>query len=97
MIVEIHCIPSPTGDDTERYANVHAAIAVIEASGLAYEVGPLGTSIEGDPDKVWPLLRQVHEATMDNGATSCISVVKVAEQRRSDAPTMTSLTDRYRP
>lgn len=97
MIVEIQCIPSPTGDDTDRYANVHAAIEVISASGLAYEVGPLGTSIEGDPDKVWPLLRRIHEATMVNGATGCISVVKIAEQRRSDAPTMTSLTDRYRP
>lgn len=96
MIVEIHCIPSPSGTDTVRYANVHAAIEVISASGLAYEVGPLGTSIEGDPDQVWPLVRQVHEATIENGATGCISVVKIAEQRRSDAPTMTSLTDRYR-
>jgi uncharacterized protein YqgV (UPF0045/DUF77 family) len=96
MIIEIQCMPNPSGTETERYAHVHAAIEVVQASGLDYEVGPLGTSVEGDPDVLWPLLRAVHEATLDAGATSCISVVKVAEQRRSDAVTMASLTDRYR-
>lgn len=96
MIVEIQVLPTPAGTDTDRYANVHAAIEVIQASGLAYEVGPLGTSIEGPPDAIWALLRAVHEATLDAGATGCISVIKLAEQRRADAITMTELTDRYR-
>lgn len=96
MIAEIQVLPTPSGTDEDRYANVHAAIEVIESSGLAYEVGPLGTSVEGQPDEIWPLLRRVHEATLDAGASSCISVVKVADSRRSDAPTMSTLTDRYR-
>lgn len=96
MIVEIQVLPTPSGTDTDRYAHVHAAIEVIERSGLTFEVGPLGTSIEGEPDQVWPLLRQVHEATLTAGATSSLAVIKLAEFRRDDAPTMTSLTDRYR-
>lgn len=96
MIIEIQCMPNPSGSETERYAHVHAAIEVVQSSGLAYEVGPLGTSVEGEPDELWPLVRAVHEATFDAGATSCISVVKVAEERRHDAVTMASLTDRYR-
>jgi uncharacterized protein YqgV (UPF0045/DUF77 family) len=96
MIVEIQVLPSPAGDATAPYAHVHAAIAVIEASGLAYEVGPLGTSLEGPPDAVWPLLRAVHEACLDAGADSAIAVIKVAENRTEAAPTMRSLTDRYR-
>ncbi len=97
MIVEIQCLPSPSGDAVDRYAYVHAAIEVIEQSGLTYEVGPLGTSIEGSADEVWPLVRLVHEATMDAGAASCVSVIKVAEQRSSPTLTMSGLTDRYRP
>lgn len=97
MIVEIQVLPSPAGNATGPYAHVHAAIEVIEASGLAYEVGPLGTSLEGPPDAIWPLLRKVHEACLDAGANSAIAVIKVAENRTDTAPTMHSLTDRYRP
>lgn len=96
MIIEIQCIPTPIGSDDDRYANVHAAIQVVESSGLAFEVGPLGTTVEGDPDDLWPLVRRVHEATMAAGATSCISVLKIAESRSEDASTMASLTSRYR-
>lgn len=96
MIIEIQVLPSPGGTSDERFSNVHAAITVIEESGLHYEVGPLGTSIEGSPDELWPLLRKVHEAPLEAGAQGCISVVKIAEHHDDDAPTMTSLTDRYR-
>jgi uncharacterized protein YqgV (UPF0045/DUF77 family) len=96
MIVEIQCIPDPAGTADEPFARVHAAIEVIESSGLDYEVGPCGTSIEGPPDQLWPLLRAVHEATLVAGADHCISVIKVFEQTGSDRVTMTSLTDRYR-
>ncbi len=75
---------------------MHAAIEVIERSGLDYEVGPLGTSVEGHPDDVWPLLRRVHEATMEAGANGCLSIVKLFEQRGAGQATMAGLTDRYR-
>ncbi len=96
VIAEIQCIPSPAGTPEVPYAHVHDAIEVIRRSGLAYEVGPVGTSIEGEPDQVWPLLRKVHETCLAAGATKCISVVKVFEQTDDDPATMASLTDRYR-
>lgn len=79
MIVEIQCLPSPAGTPEDPHAYVEAAIAVIEGSGLHYEVGPLGTSLEGEPDDVWPLLRQVHEACLAAGAGSAVAVIKVAQ------------------
>ncbi|HUF33059.1 MAG TPA: thiamine-binding protein [Acidimicrobiales bacterium] len=97
MITEIHCLPRPTGTDEERYAYVHAAIAVIEASGLTFEVGALGTTVEGEPDEVWPLLRRVHDACLAAGADSVITVIKVAQWAVPEgAPSIASLTDRYR-
>ncbi len=79
MIVEIQVLPSPAGRGHDTYAHVEAAIAVIARSGLTYEVGPLGTSVEGDPEQIWSLLRAVHEAPLAAGALSTISVIKVAE------------------
>ena len=51
MIVELQCIPNPPGTPDRRYAHIEAAIAVIEASGLRYEVSALGTAVEGSPDE----------------------------------------------
>jgi uncharacterized protein YqgV (UPF0045/DUF77 family) len=97
VIVEIQCLPQPPGTDEVRYAHVHAAIEVISSSGLHHEVGALGTTVEGDPDQLWPLLRRVHEACLASGADGVVSVVKVAQTAADrPGPTMDSLTDSYR-
>lgn len=96
MIVEIQVLPSPSGTDDEPYAHVHAGIEVITGSGVTYEVGPLGTSLEGEPEVVWPLVRRVHEACLADGADRVITVLKLAEGAGPGGPTMGSLVDRYR-
>ena len=57
MIAEIQVAPYPPGTDENPHAHVEAAIAVIQASGLRYEVGALGTTLEGEADVVWDTLR----------------------------------------
>jgi uncharacterized protein YqgV (UPF0045/DUF77 family) len=65
---------------------------VIQASGLRYEVGALGTTLEGDDDRVWATLRAAHEAMLAAGATGGISHIKVASVNR----TIDSLTAKFR-
>ena len=97
MIMEIECLATPPGVPDDHYRHIEAAIAVIQRSGLAYEVDALGTTIEGDPDELWPLLRAVHEACLDAGADSVVTVVKVAQtSSRLPAATMTGLTGKFR-
>lgn len=96
MIVEIQCLAFPPGTPDDTYAHIEAAIAVVENCGLKYEVGPLGTSVEGEPDEIWPLLRQVHEAGLHAGADGLVSVIKVEESAAHTPPTIDSLTDKYR-
>jgi uncharacterized protein YqgV (UPF0045/DUF77 family) len=76
MIAEIQCLPSPAGTPTSTYAHIEAAIAVVAASGLRYEVGALGTTVEGSADDVWAVLRRAHEAPVAAGADSVVSVIK---------------------
>lgn len=96
MIMEIQVLPAPPGTADDTYAHVDAAIALIAASGLVYEVGPLGTSIEGPPDLLWPLARAVHEAALVAGAEATVSVIKVADGQRVP-DTMAALTGGHRP
>ena len=92
MIAEIQVAPSPPGTAEDPHAHIEAAIAVIAASGLRYEVGALGTTIEGSDDDVWATLRAAHEAMLAAGAIAGLSHVKVASVDR----TMDSLTAKFR-
>lgn len=96
MIVEIECLPEPRGTDASPYAYVEAAIAVIQGSGLNSSVGALGTTFEGPPERVWPLVREAHEACLKAGATKLVTIVKMIESE-GEGPTMGSLTARYAP
>jgi uncharacterized protein (TIGR00106 family) len=96
MIVELQVLPTPSGTPEDRHAHVEAAIAVIQASGLHYEVGPLGTSLEGPPDHVWEVLRRAHEATLAAGADRVISVMKLAQGVDDGGPAMDDLTRKFR-
>jgi len=92
VIAEIQVAPSPAGTPADPHAHVEAAIAVIQASGLRYEVGALGTTLEGEADEVWATLRAAHEAMLAAGAPSGLPHVKVASVSRS----MDSLTHKFR-
>jgi uncharacterized protein YqgV (UPF0045/DUF77 family) len=92
VIAEIQVAPSPPGTAEDPHAHVEAAIRVIAASGLRYEVGALGTTIEGADDEVWATLRAAHEAMLAAGATAGISHLKIASVNR----TMDSLTHKFR-
>ena len=96
MLAQIQVSPRPSGTDDDRYAYVDAAIAVIQQSGLTYEVGAMGTTIEGTPDQLWPLLRQVHEATVAAGAQGVSSLIKVAQTSADDGPRIADLVGKFR-
>ena len=96
MIVELQCLASPAGTPDDPYRHIDAAIAVVQGSGLKYEVGALGTTVEGDPDEVWPLMRQVHEACLNAGADGLVTVIKVEQASRVGGPTIDSLTGKFR-
>lgn len=97
MIVELQCLPTPSGTPDDLHAHVEAAIEVIQSSGLGYEVGPLGTSFEGPAQEVWPVLRRAHEACLAAGADRLMSIVKVYESADESAGmSMDRLTHKFR-
>lgn len=63
--------------------HVRAALDEVRAQGLEAEMGPFGTTVDGDADHVLPALAPVVAAALDNGA----SRVAVAVSRRQGIPT----------
>ena len=96
MIAEIQVIPRPAGTAEDRYKYVDAAIAVIQASGLHYEVHGMGTVVEGPPEKIWPLLQAVHQATLEAGAERTLSIIKVSSSAQAGGPTVNDLVRKFR-
>ena len=96
MIAEIQVIPRPAGTADDRYKHVDAAIAVIQASGLRYEVHGMGTVIEGPADKVWPLLQAVHQATLESGSERTLSIIKVSGSLQAGGPRVEDLVRKFR-
>jgi uncharacterized protein YqgV (UPF0045/DUF77 family) len=96
VLAEIQVLPTPAGTAQSPYAAVKAAIAVVQASGLTYEVGALGTTVQGAPDEVWALLRAVHDAALVAGAQRVGSVIKVHQHAGDVGPTIADLIGSYR-
>lgn len=96
MVAEIQVVPRPAGTAGDRYKHVDAAIAVIQASGLRYEVHGMGTVVEGPPEKIWPLLQAVHQATLESGAERTLSIIKVSSAAQPGGPSVDDLVRKFR-
>ena len=60
MIVEFSIAPVGRGESLS--AAVAKIIALVQKSGLDYQLTAMGTLVEGDANQIWPLLRRCHEA-----------------------------------
>ena len=74
--VDIQVLPL-TGDNV--YPIVDRAIAVIRASGLTHDVGPMGTTIEGDLDACLAVVKAAHRACFVDGVQRVVTIVKIGE------------------
>lgn len=81
MLIHVHVAPTPLGDENGPYTHVEGAIRVIEQSGLEYEVGALGTTIQGPAERCWVVLRELHDACLEAGADHVMTHVRILEAR----------------
>jgi uncharacterized protein (TIGR00106 family) len=92
MIVDVSVVPIGTGSTgVSRF--VREVLRVARASGLKYQVGPMGTSLEGDWDGIFRTIRQMHEVCFKMGAGRLLTSIKV-DDRRDRVQTMQEKLDR---
>ncbi len=78
--IDLCVVPLGVGISLSRY--IAACKKVIEKSGLVYELGPNGTAIEGEWDKVFDCVKACHEEVHSLGAIRIYTTLKV--NTRSD-------------
>ncbi|EAZ84963.1 thiamine-binding protein [Lysinibacillus sp. FSL M8-0216] len=91
-LISVQIIPK-----TEKYEDVipyvDAAIAVINASGVKYEVHPLETTMEGELTTLLQIIEKMNIKMVELGAINVITQVKILYQ--PNGITMATLTEKY--
>lgn len=78
MVVVEFSITPVVSDALRPY--VDAAIDVVKASGLKYEVDAMGTTVEGDLDKVLEVVKNAHLAVKSKGANRVLTEIRVDDK-----------------
>ena len=92
-LVSIQIIPkTPNGEDVIPF--VDAAIEVIEAAGVKYQVNPLETTMEGELDHLLKVIADMNEKMIAKGSRNVISQIKILYQ--PSGIKMDDLTEKYR-
>jgi uncharacterized protein (TIGR00106 family) len=79
-IVEISVVPLGI-PGTSLSPFVARALEVLEESSLDYELTAMGTIISGDLDRIWDVLRRMHESCFDGGVKRVLTQVKIDDRR----------------
>lgn len=78
----IQVLPRSSAKGT--YELVDVAIEVIQKSGLAYQVCPFETVVEGSYDEVMAVVKEVNEAVYNAGAEEMITNLKIQTRNNQD-------------
>ncbi len=60
---------------------VETALAEIDKAGLNYEVGAMGTTLEGELDEVISAISNAHQAVLSAGADRVVTSIKIDERK----------------
>ena len=81
--------------DKHPYDWVDEAIAIIQQSGIKFEVGPFATVIEGRYDEVMKVINDVNEYLYSKGCNEWISNVQIQIRSKGDI-TADEKTDKFK-
>lgn len=74
----------PIVTDRHPYEWVDEAIAIIQQSGIKYEVGPFSTTLEGNYNDVMNMVHQVNEFLYQKNCAEWISNLQIQIRSNSD-------------
>ena len=82
MLAELEILPigTTTASLSARLAEV---AKLIDTSGLDYRVGPMGTTVEGDWDRIMTLAKQCHQAMLSS-SERVMTTIRIDD--RTDRP-----------
>lgn len=82
-IVDVCIFPIGEGSSVSKY--VAQCEKILEKSDLKHQLSPMSTTIEGDLDEIFKVIREMQESVFDKGAGRVYSVIKVDDRRDKEA------------
>ena len=90
MLAELEIVP--IGTQSPSVSSLLAEVAkLIDRSGLDYRVGPMGTVVEGEWDRIMTLAKQCHQA-MFASAVRVMTTIRIDD--RKDRPAAGRITQK---
>lgn len=81
VIADVAVMPlRPYANEEQMYKVVDKCIEEIQNSGLKYEIGAMSTTIEGEFDEVFNLVKIIHKIPFNLGCERVITTVRVDEK-----------------
>ncbi len=81
IIADIAVMPMlPFVSEEEMYSVVDKVIDTIKQSGLKYEVGAMSTTVEGEFDEIFELIKTCHKLPFELGTQRVITVARIDEK-----------------
>ncbi|MCT4620510.1 MAG: thiamine-binding protein [Marinisporobacter sp.] len=84
----------PVVPEERIYPVVDKVIALIDQSGVKYEVGPMETTMEGSLDTLLEIVKKAQEICVEEGASRVVSMVKI--DYKPEGVTMNEKVGKYR-
>lgn len=79
-VAQVSVVPVGTaGASISRH--VAHCLDVLEETGLTYELGPMGTAIEGDLREVLEAIARMHESAFGGGVVRVLTNVTIDDRR----------------
>ena len=84
-IAEVTVVPLGT-EDTSLSSYVADCQKVLkQESGIEYQLTPMGTIIEGELDKIFEVVKKLHQVPFEAGALRVSTSLKIDDRRDKDA------------
>ncbi len=80
-IIEISVIPLGTGT-TSMSEHVSRVVGVLRSQKeVRYQLTPMGTIVEGDLDRAWSIVRQMHEGGFGDSVQRVLTTITIDDRR----------------
>ena len=79
-VVQVSVVPVGTSTASISHHVAHC-LDVLEATGLRYELAPMGTVIEGDLREILEAVAKMHDGTFGSDAVRVLTTVIIDERR----------------
>jgi len=78
-LLEISVIPVGKGTSVSKY--IAEIIKYLEDQGIRYELCSMGTTVEGDLEKIFYIAKKMHEIPFKMGIHRVVTVIKIDDRK----------------